>query len=82
MPSSRRYIFPLQLKTVLLPKHTLIFTTAGTPTIYGITGFTSAGTGNILLLSTAITNNNLNIITIKNNISAKIYNINLKLTCG
>jgi hypothetical protein len=38
--------------------NTLIFT-ASTPTINGLTSFTSAGTGNILLLSTAITSNTL-----------------------
>ena len=38
--------------------NTLIFT-AITPTINGLTSFTSAGTGNILLLSTAITSNTL-----------------------
>jgi hypothetical protein len=38
--------------------NTLIFT-ASTPTVNGLTSFTSSGTGNILLLSTAITSNTL-----------------------
>jgi hypothetical protein len=38
--------------------NTLIFT-ASTPTVNGLTSFTSAGTGNILLLATAITSNTL-----------------------
>ena len=38
--------------------NTLIFT-AATQTVNGLTSFTSAGTGNVLLLSTAITNNRL-----------------------
>jgi hypothetical protein len=43
---------------IINSNNTLIFT-ATTPTINGLTSFTSAGTGNRLLLSTAITSNTL-----------------------
>jgi hypothetical protein len=43
---------------IINSNNTLIFT-ASTPTINGLSSFTSAGTGQYLLLSTAITNNNL-----------------------